>query len=150
MASGQHWHSRNMRLKLLDLQREMERLARQDERVAQREGNREFPSIIISATDERLLVRAKLPGMNLQDLDMSITADTLFIQGARPTGEELEGGWYHSRERHRGAFARTIRLPADVDGNRAQASYVAGVLTISLPLREPAKPKQIAIQVSRG
>ena len=106
-----------------------------------------FPSIIISATDERLLVRAEVPGMHLDDFDIRVSGDTLTIEGVRITGRELEGGWYHRRERESGGFSRAIRLPANVDGNKAEATYEAGVLTISLPLKEAAKPKEIPIRV---
>jgi HSP20 family protein len=63
---------------------------------------------------------------------------------------EQEGGWYHRRERERGSFGRTVRLPAQVDGSSAEASYAAGVLKISLPLKEAAKPKQISVKVAEG
>jgi HSP20 family protein len=62
----------------------------------------------------------------------------------------MEGGWYHRRERESGEFSRTVRLPAAVDGDRAEATYVAGVLTIALPLMEPAKPKEIPVRVIEG
>ncbi|MGQ9600306.1 MAG: Hsp20/alpha crystallin family protein [Anaerolineae bacterium] len=110
-------------------------------------GGHIFPSIIISATDERLLVRAEVPGMHLEDFDIRVSGDTLTVEGVRITGQELEGGWYHRRERESGGFNRAIRLPAGVDGDRAEATYQAGVLTISLPLKEAAKPKEIPIQV---
>lgn len=110
-------------------------------------GNYIFPSIIISATDERLLVRAEVPGMHLEDFDIRVSGDTLTIEGVRITGQELEGGWYHRRERESGGFSRAIRLPADVDGDKAEATYEAGILTISLPLKEAAKPKEIPIRV---
>lgn len=110
-------------------------------------GNYIFPSIIISATDEQLLVRAEVPGMHLEDFDIRVSGDTLTIEGVRITGQELEGGWYHRRERESGGFSRAIRLPADVDGDKAEATYEAGILTISLPLKEAAKPKEIPIRV---
>jgi len=135
---------------LVRLQREMNRLSQQTFRSPARRGARVFPSIIISATDEKLLVRAELPGMKLEDLDISVSGDTLTVQGMRITGEKLEGGWYHRRERESGGFSRAVRLPAEVDGDQADATYVAGVLTIALPLKEPAKPKEIPVKVVEG
>ncbi len=88
--------------------------------------------------------------MKLEDFDISVSGDTLTVQGSRITGEGLEGGWYHRRERESGGFSRAIRLPADVDGSGAEASYVAGVLTIALPLKEAAKPKEIPVRVGEG
>lgn len=132
------------------LQREMDAMTRRARRPVSRRGARVFPSIIISATDQELFVRTEVPGMQLEDFDVSVSGDILTVKGSRTTGETLEGGWYHRRERESGSFSRAIRLPAEVDGERAEASYVAGVLTISLPLRQAAKPKEIPVQVVEG
>jgi HSP20 family protein len=112
-----------------------------------------FPSIIISADDQRLAVRAEVPGMHLDDFQISVSGDLLTIHGSRqtgkgPSGVELEGGWYHRREREHGNFSRSVRLPANVDGAQAEASYMAGVLTILLPLVEPAKPRHVPVKVA--
>ena len=135
---------------LAQLQREMNRLTRRAARPVARRGGRVFPAIIVSATDERLVVRAEVPGMKLEDFDISVSDDTLTVQGSRSTGEELEGGWYHRRERESGGFSRAIRLAAEVDGDRAEATYVAGVLTVSLPLKMAAKPREIPVKVVEG
>jgi HSP20 family protein len=135
---------------LSELRRQMNQLTRQAGRAASRRGARVFPSIIISATDEMMMVRAEVPGMKLEDFEISVSGDILTVQGARVTGEGIEGAWYHRRERESGGFGRTVRLPAEVDGNKAEATYVAGVLTISLPLRGAAKPKEIPVKVVEG
>lgn len=132
------------------LHRQMNQLTRQAGRAVSRQRARVFPSIIISATDERMLVRAEVPGMKLEDFDISVSGEILTVRGARITGEGIEGGWYHRRERESGGFGRTVRLPAEVDGDKAEATYVAGVLTISLPLRGAAKPKEIPVKVVEG
>jgi HSP20 family protein len=132
------------------LQRDVDDLARRVLRPVPRRGARVFPSIIISATDEALLVRAEVPGMKLDDFQISVSGDTLTLQGSRLTAGELEGGWYHRRERESGGFNRAVRLPAVVDGDSAEATYVAGVLTISLPLKAAAKPRQIPVRVVEG
>jgi HSP20 family protein len=106
--------------------------------------------VIISATTDRLVVRAEVPGMELEDFDISVSGDTLTIQGTRTTGGGLEGGWFHRREREKGSFSRAVRLPSAVDGDRAEAAYKAGVLAVSLPLREPARPKEIKVKVAEG
>jgi HSP20 family protein len=128
----------------------MDRLTRRTSRQTARRGARVFPSFVISATDEKLVARAEMPGMKLEDLDISVSGDILTVRGTRVTGETLEGGWYHRRERRSGNFSRAVRLPAEVDGEQAEASYVAGVLTISLPLRVAAKPKEISVRVVEG
>jgi HSP20 family protein len=135
---------------LVRLQREMSRLARRSFRPARSRGTRVFPSIIISSRAEELVVRCEVPGMKLEDFDISVSGDTLTVQGTRTTGQEMQGGWYHRRERESGDFSRAVRLPAAVDGDRAEATYVAGVLTITLPLEEPAKPKEIPVRVMEG
>ena len=88
--------------------------------------------------------------MNLEDFDISVSGDTLTVQGSRLTGERLEGGWYHRRERESGDFSRAVRLPAAVAGDKAEAAYLSGVLTITLPLKEAAKPKAISVNVVEG
>ena len=135
---------------LVRLQQEMNRLARRSFRPAGGRGTRVFPPIIISSREEELVVRSEVPGMKLEDFDISVSGDTLTVQGSRATGQEMEGGWYHRRERESGDFSRAVRLPAAVDGDRAEATYVAGVLTIALPLMEPAKPKEIPVRVMEG
>ena len=135
---------------LAQLQREMNRLTRRAARPVARRGGRVFPAIIVSATDEKLVVRAEVPGMKLEDFHISVSDDTLTVQGSRISGEELEGGWYHRRERESGGFSRAIRLAAEVDGDRAEATYVAGVLTVSLPLKMAAKPREIPVKVVEG
>jgi HSP20 family protein len=135
---------------LIRLQQEMNRLAQRTRRATTRRGARAFPSIIISTAEDSLVVRAEVPAMKLEDFDIGVSGDTLTVQGVRATGEGLEGGWYHRRERESGGFSRTIRLPAAVDGDRAEATYVAGVLRITLPLQEPAKPKEISVRVVEG
>jgi HSP20 family protein len=115
-----------------------------------RRGTRVFPSIIVSATEDRLIVRAEMPGIDLEQLDISVAGDVLSIQGVRLTGENLEGGWYHRRERESGGFNRAVRLPAEVDGDKTEASYQAGVLTVTVPLRQEARPRQVPIKVVEG
>jgi HSP20 family protein len=113
-----------------------------------RRGRHVFPSIIVSANDDRLVTRAEVPGMKLDDFEISVSDDILTIQGTRSADQGLAGGRYHRRERTMGDFSRTVRLPADVDGDKAEASYVAGVLVISLPLREPVGPQQVPVRVA--
>ena len=138
------------RQELAHLQSEMNQLTRRALRPVAARGVRVFPSIIISTTEDRLVVRAEVAGMKLEDLEISVSGDVVTMQGTRVTGEGLEGGWYHRRERESGGFSRAIRLPAEVDGDKAEADYMAGVLTVTLPLKRPAKPKEIHVGVVEG
>ena len=88
--------------------------------------------------------------MELEDFDVSVSGDTMTIRGTRITAGKLEGGWYHRRERESGSFSRAVRLPAEVDGEKAEATYLAGVLAIRLPLEEAAKPREIPVKVLEG
>lgn len=142
--------NRGAESELAKLQHEMNRRTRRVARPITKQGGRVFPAIIVSATDEKLVVRAEVPGMKPEDLHISVSDDTLTVQGSRTTGEQLEGGWYHRRERESGGFSRAIRLAAEVDGDKAEAAYVAGVLTVSLPLKMAAKPKEIPVKVVEG
>jgi len=135
---------------LASLQRQLNTLAGLAMHSAAPRGVRVFPSVIISATDEKLIVRAEVPGMALEDFDISVSGETLIIQGSRLTGEGLEGGWYHRRERESGGFSRAIRLPVAVDADAVEATYMAGVLTVSLPPKRPAKPRAIPVKVVEG
>lgn len=140
----------DVRRELAQLQRDMNELTQRALRPVNRRGAKVFPSIIVSATDKNLVVRAEVPGMKLEDFDISVAGDILTVRGTRITGEEFEGGWYHRRERESGGFSRAVRLPAEVDGARAEATYIAGVLTISLPLKQAAKPREIPVKVAEG
>jgi HSP20 family protein len=119
-------------------------------RAAASGSSRVFPSVIISTSEDQLIVRAEVPGMKMEGFDISVSGDTLTVQGTRLTDEGLEGGWFHRRERESGEFGRAIRLPALVDGDRAEATYVSGVLTVLLPLKEAAKPQSISVRVAEG
>jgi len=135
---------------MLRRQRERDRQRRSAARPGATRGAHVFPSVIVSTAKNSLIVRAEVPGVKLEDFDVTVSGDTLTLEGTRSTGEGLEGGWYHRRERQSGRFSRAVRLPAEVDGDKAEASYTAGVLTISLPLKEPAKPQEISVKVSDG
>jgi HSP20 family protein len=96
---------------------------------------------------DQFTVTASVPGVPLSDIDISVLGDTLRIRGHRQeaTEERGEGGRWLLRERRYGAFERTVSLPTTVDAERAAADFTDGVLTITLPKAEIAKPKTIAV-----
>jgi len=107
-----------------------------------------FPPI--SATEDRdnYYVRAELPGIKADELDISVTGNSLSIAGERKIAAEDEKAKYHRREREAGKFNRMITLPAQIDSSNVDARCSDGILTVVLPKAESAKPKQIAVKAS--
>lgn len=93
------------------------------------------------------VVKASIPGINPDDLDVSYSDDTLTIKGEIKSENEYKEDQYHLRERRYGSFARSISLPTKIKGDAIDASYQNGVLTLRLPKAEEVKPKRIAIKV---
>jgi HSP20 family protein len=98
---------------------------------------------------DQLVVKAAVPGIDPDDLDISISGDVLKIQGETKSEKEVKQENYHRREFRHGAFGRSVRLPAEVDSTKAEATVKDGILTLSFPLSEKAKPKAIAVQVKK-
>ena len=98
--------------------------------------------------EDAYLVKATIPGIDPNDLDITYNNDTLTIQGEMKQDEEQDGERYHLRERFYGKFYRQVRLPSSVNANAIQAHYEHGVLTLTLPKSEEVKPKKIAVQNS--
>lgn len=107
-----------------------------------------FPLMNVTEDKENYYVRAELPGITADTLDISITGDTLSISGERTLPVEDEKARYHRRERESGSFSRILSLPSQVDTGKAKANSKDGVLTVVLPKAEAAKPKQIAVKAS--
>jgi len=99
--------------------------------------------------EDAYLVKATIPGINPDDLDITYNNDTLTIQGEMKHEEEKEGERYHLSERYYGKFYRQVRLPSAVKADAIQANYEHGVLTLTLPKMEEVKPKKIAVQNSK-
>lgn len=100
----------------------------------------------VSETEDEYLVKASVPGIDPDNLDISITNNMLTIQGEKRAEEEREGEQYHIRERRFGRFARTISLPRTVNEDDIQANYEDGVLTLHMPKSEEAKPRKIEVK----
>ena len=99
----------------------------------------------LSETDDEVRVRAELPGMKAEDIDIQILGRSLTLSGERKIAFEGEKVRYHRREREAGKFSRVIGLPGDVDSEKVDAKMVDGLLTVVLPKAESAKPRQITI-----
>jgi len=103
---------------------------------------------IYSNGQHELVLKAELPDMKEEEIELTVEDNTLTLSGERKLDPELTQEQFHRIERSFGAFARTFTLPPTVDAGRASADYKAGVLTVRLPLRDEARPKQIKVQVA--
>jgi HSP20 family protein len=93
------------------------------------------------------IVKASVPGINPDDLDVSYADDVLTIKGEIKLDNEVKDNQYHLHERRYGSFSRSISLPTKIKGDAIEASYQNGVLSLRLPKAEEVKPKRIAIKV---
>lgn len=105
---------------------------------------RAYPTLNVWEKGDEVVVEAEMPGLNEDDLEISVVSNELSIRGRRPQFEE-EGVAYHRRERGFGEFNRRLRLPVDVDANKVNAVLKDGVLTITLPKAEASKPRKIQV-----
>jgi HSP20 family protein len=106
-----------------------------------------FPPMNVSEDRDHYYVRALVPGIDAAQLNVSVVHQTIAVSGTRQSPEE-EGVSYHRKERAEGAFSRSVTLPAAFDGSRVEARYVDGILTLTLPKPEAAKPRRVTVQTS--
>lgn len=100
----------------------------------------------IFESDDDVVVQASIPGVKPEDIDISVTGDTLTIKGETQEEKEEKTGNYHLRERRYGAFQRSISLPTQINADKAKAEFEHGVLTLTLPKVEEVKPRSIKIK----
>ncbi len=99
----------------------------------------------VSETGDAFVIKATVPGLKPEDVQINVHGDTLAIRGESRSEEEKDGERWHLRERRYGAFQRSLTLGTPVEADKAEASYEHGVLTLTLPKAEEAKPRQIKI-----
>ena len=105
-----------------------------------------FPRLNLSETSETYIVRAEVPGIDAESLDVSLVGRTLTLSGRRDE-EVREGASYHRRERTHGVFKRSVTLPAAVDPEKTEASFEHGVLTVTLSKPQVEQPRQIKVSL---
>ncbi len=105
-----------------------------------------LPAVDVSESEDKITVKAEIPGLEAKDIDISMSGDTLTIKGEKKTETEEKEENYHVVERSYGSFRRAMKLPALVDADRVEATYKNGVLTVVLPKKEEVKPKAIEIK----
>jgi HSP20 family protein len=106
------------------------------------------PVDIFQNGKDELVLKAELPDMKREDIKITIDNDTLTISGEKKVTDEVKEEQFHRIERHYGSFSRSFSLPPTIDATKVSAEYKNGVLTLRLPLREEAKPRQIDVNIA--
>ncbi|MCE5279341.1 MAG: Hsp20/alpha crystallin family protein [Planctomycetaceae bacterium] len=127
------------------MQRELDRLFGKGMALGQQIGGGVYPPVNVYNGRDDMIVECEMSGVKREDVDISITGETLVIKGVKkaPAEDEVK---YQRCERGSGDFSRTIVLPDRVDAEKVEASLVNGLLTVRLPKSEAARPKQISVQ----
>ena len=107
-----------------------------------------MPAVDIFQTDQHeVVLKAEVPGLKREDIDLRVENNTLTIKGERRQEKSVTKEHYHRVERCYGTFSRSFSLPSTIDSDKVRAEYRDGLLTVTLPLREEAKPRQIQVDV---
>jgi HSP20 family protein len=106
------------------------------------------PALDVREDADNFVIRAELPGLKREEIEVSLHDGTLVISGERTVEKLDEGVEFHRQERHYGKFQRALTLPAPVAADKIKAQYKDGLLTVTLPKTEEAKPKQIDISAN--
>jgi len=106
------------------------------------------PVDIFQAGDQEIVLKAELPAMSRDDINISIENFVLTVSGEKKASGDVKEEQYHHVERRYGSFTRSFSLPQTVDPNRVSADYKDGVLTVRIPLREEARPRTIKVDVA--
>jgi HSP20 family protein len=106
-----------------------------------------FPPVNVSEDRDHYYVRALIAGIDAAQLNVSVVHQTITVSGTRQSVRE-DGASYHRKERAEGAFSRSVTLPSAFEGARVGAKYVDGVLTLTLPKPEAAKPRRVTVQTA--
>jgi HSP20 family protein len=148
MPFGKRHHGGGMPDMIREMEERMRRLWQELPLAAHPEVSGEWmPRVDVSETDDEVRVRAELPGLAPEDLDISLDQDRLILKGEKKEEREKEEKGYHLVERSFGSFYRTIQLPVEVDPGKIEAAFKNGVLTINMGKQEEAKKRITHIKV---
>lgn len=136
--------------------RELEQLQRRMDRLFQDTAGMQrfpwqagvYPPVNLSEDSDNLYIRAELPGVTAADLEITLHDNNLILRGERKIPAEEKQVNYHRRERESGFFRRIIALPAQVSGDKVDATCKDGILTIKMPKPEEVKPRKIEVKVA--
>ncbi len=105
-----------------------------------------IPPVDVSETDDEIVVTSELPGMKKEDIKLSLEDNVLTISGEKKEEREEKEKNFHLLERSFGSFRRSVSLPTSIEAGKVKASYKDGVLTVTIPKKEGAKPKEIKVE----
>lgn len=105
-----------------------------------------FPPVNLSEDTENYYLRAELPGIKAEEMDIQCTDNNITLSGERKLPAEDKNARFHRRERDAGSFSRAVKMPGNIDNDKISASLSNGILTITVPKAETAKPRQIKIK----
>ncbi|MBI4167205.1 MAG: Hsp20/alpha crystallin family protein [Acidobacteria bacterium] len=108
------------------------------------------PPVDIYETENDIVLKAELPGVDPKDVEVKVEDNTLYLKGERKFEKEVANENYHRVERSYGSFARSFSLPNSISTEKVKAEFKDGLLTLTLPKREEAKPRTVKIDVSRN
>jgi len=108
-----------------------------------------MPAVDVFEKEDKFVVKAELPGMKEENIDVSVVGDTLAIRGEKKTEAEIKEEDYYRCERSYGSFYRSIPLPSTVDADKIEASFEDGVLEVVLPKSANVKPKKVAVAAKK-
>jgi HSP20 family protein len=108
----------------------------------------DYPVVDVFDNDNEIVVRADIPGVEKDKIEISVTEDALTIKGCKEGSKEDKEKNYYRSERSYGCFQRAIGLPSEVEHDKINATYTDGVLEVKLPKAEKAKPKQISVKAN--
>jgi len=109
-----------------------------------------MPPVDISENENELVVKADVPDVKFEDIQVNLENNTLTLKGERKFEKASDKGGYHRIERSYGGFERSFTVPNTVDAEHVKADYNNGVLTVTLPKKESAKPRKINVEVSHN
>jgi HSP20 family protein len=104
------------------------------------------PSFDLYEKDNNYVIKAELPGVKKDDLNISVEGNVVNLSGKKSSEHEEEGGDYYMKESSYGSFSRSIRMPGEVDDEKAEAEFKDGILTLTLPKKEEEKGRRIKIK----
>ncbi len=110
----------------------------------------ETPAVDMYQTEKEVVVKASLPGMKGEDVDISVTGDMLTIKGEHKEEQEIKEEDYFRKEMRYGSFVRSLQIPVPVKVDKAEAVFEEGVLTLTMPKTEAVQPKAIKVKAGKG